>query len=119
MANYSSADGVFHALADPTRRAIVSQLCRAPATVSNLAAPHTMALPTFLQHLRVLEQCGLVSSHKRGRTRTCTFVPGPMREAETWLAKQRAVWERRLDQLDQFLVETHNTKPNLKSKGKT
>lgn len=106
MANYiARRDLVFHALADPTRRAIIEQLCRAPATVSALAAPHTMALPSFMQHLKVLEQSGLVRSRKTGRVRTCECVPGPLREAEGWLGRQRAHWERRLDQLDSYLEQ--------------
>lgn len=96
-------DGVFQALANPTRRAVVAQLGRGPAPVRELAAPHAMALPSFLQHLRVLEGCGLVRSRKRGRVRTVSLVPERLRKAESWLDQQREIWEQRLDRLDDFL----------------
>ena len=71
--------------------------------MSELAAPFDMALPSFLQHLKVLEGCGLVRSHKTGRVRTYRISPGPLKKAEGWMVEQRAMWERRLDQLDQYL----------------
>jgi DNA-binding transcriptional ArsR family regulator len=98
-------DTVFRALSDPTRREVVAHLARRPASVSELAAPFDMALPSFMQHLRVLEESGLVRSQKSGRIRTYQLVPGRMRVAEDWLARQRKLWERRLDQLDEYLVE--------------
>jgi DNA-binding transcriptional ArsR family regulator len=98
-------DTVFRALSDPTRREVVARLARRPASVSELAAPFDMALPSFMQHLRVLEASGLVRSRKSGRIRTYQLVPGGMRVAEDWLARQRKLWERRLDQLDEYLVE--------------
>jgi DNA-binding transcriptional ArsR family regulator len=73
--------------------------------VSELAEPFDMALPSFMQHLRVLEECGLVRSRKEGRVRTCQLAPKPLEKAEHWMAEQRAVWERRLDQLDDYLKE--------------
>jgi DNA-binding transcriptional ArsR family regulator len=97
-------DRVFQALADPTRRAVVRRLARGPAPVSDLAAPFQMALPSFLQHLGVLEASGLVRSTKSGRVRTCSLAPEPLLAAERWMVDRRAVWERRLDQLDRYLM---------------
>lgn len=99
-----AVEPLFQALADPTRRAVIERLGRGPGTVTELAAPFAMALPSFLQHLRVLESAGLVRTIKRGRVRTCELVPSTLGRAEQWLAHQRAVWERRLDQLDQTLI---------------
>jgi DNA-binding transcriptional ArsR family regulator len=108
-------DRVFQALADPTRRAVVERLSRESAPVSRLAEPFDMALPSFLQHLGVLEECGLVRSRKVGRIRTFRIAPEPLRAAEDWMRGQRALWERRLDQLDQFLVGlAAPTKPRRK-----
>ena len=98
-------EGVFRALSDPTRRRVVERLSRSAASVSELAVPFGMALPSFVQHLRVLEGCGLVRSTKRGRVRTYQLVPKRLRVAEGWLARQRALWEKRLDQLDAYLIE--------------
>jgi len=95
---------VFHGLADPTRRAVLDRLSRGPGAVSELAAPFPMALPSFLQHLDVLEGCGLVKSRKVGRVRTYRLNPQPLRAAEGWLEKRRAIWNRRLDQLDSYLA---------------
>jgi DNA-binding transcriptional ArsR family regulator len=94
---------VFHALADPTRLAVVERLSAGPAATGELARRFKMALPSFLQHLDVLQECGLVRSSKAGRVRTYELAPAAMKVAEDWMAKQRAVWERRLDQLDSFL----------------
>ena len=94
---------VFQALTDPTRRAVLERLTRGPAAVSELAQPFRMALPSFVQHLQVLEKCGLVQSKKQGRVRTYTLAPQPLKAAEHWLSAQRAHWERRLDALDDFL----------------
>jgi DNA-binding transcriptional ArsR family regulator len=96
-------DSVFHALGDPTRRAVLHRLSRGTATVSDLARPFDMALPSFLQHLKTLEDSGLVRSRKRGRVRTYRIMPARLAAAEGWIAEQRALWERRLDQLDQYL----------------
>jgi DNA-binding transcriptional ArsR family regulator len=105
MPNYKvELDDVFHALADPTRRAVVERLCRGPASVKELAQPFAMALPSFAQHLDVLERCGLVRSRKSGRVRTCRLAPRPLAAAEHWMERQRAHWERRLDQLDTYLA---------------
>src|SRR4030081_253850 len=96
---------VFQALADPTRRAVLERLSNGPAPVSELAQPFKMALPSFSQHLDVLEDCGLVRSRKSGRVRTCRLAPQPLRVAEHWMTRQRTMWERRLDQLDRYLKE--------------
>ena len=94
---------VFQALADPTRRAVLERLGRGPAAMSELAQPFDMALPSFSQHLDVLERSGLVRSHKSGRVRTYELTARRLKSAENWLARQRALWERRLDQLDSYL----------------
>ena len=96
---------VFQALADPTRRAVLEKLSRGPAAMSELAEPFDMALPSFSQHLDVLEDCGLVRSSKEGRVRTYQLAPQPLKAAEGWLAKQRTLWTKRLDQLDDYLKE--------------
>lgn len=96
---------VFHGLADPTRRAVLERLSSGPAAVSELAQPFGMSLPSFLQHLAVLEDCGLVKSRKEGRVRTYRLTPEPLKSAETWLEKQRSLWNRRLDQLDSYLAD--------------
>ena len=96
-------DRVFHALGDPTRRAVLERLSVGPAPVSELAQPFDMALPSFTQHLNVLENCGLVRSEKAGRVRTYELAPRPLRAAEAWMAGRRAVWDARLDQLDGYL----------------
>ena len=96
---------IFQALSDPTRRAVVERLSRGPAATSELAAPFGMALPSFLQHLAMLQKCGLVRSSKQGRVRTYELAPPALRAAEDWMATQRCLWERRLDQLDNFLNE--------------
>lgn len=112
MPKYSerALDDVFRALADPTRRAVLRRLSKGPTAVSELAEPFDMALPSFWQHLDVLERSGLVRSRKRGRIRTCRLAPRVLRTAERWMETQRSVWERRLDQLDAYLLE-------LKKKG--
>ena len=96
-------DHVFRALSDPTRRAVLARLSGGPAAVSDLAEPFSMALPSFTQHLKVLEECGLVSSRKKGRVRTYWLRPQPLEIAEGWMVEQRSIWERRLDQLDDYL----------------
>lgn len=103
-------DDVFHALADPTRRAVLEQLSRGPAAVSTLAAPFEMALPSFLQHLRVLEDSGLVRSKKAGRVRTFQVVPRSIAVADDWLGKQRSLWEQRLDRFDAYVESLKETK---------
>lgn len=96
-------DDVFKALSDPTRRAVLERLSRSSASMTELAQPFAMALPSFSQHLQVLERCGLVRSRKRGRIRTYRLSPRRLEVVEQWLDRQRALWERRLDQLDDHL----------------
>jgi len=104
-------NGVFRSLADPTRRAIIERLSRGPAPVTELARPFKMALPSFAQHLDVLEDSGLVKSRKLGRVRTYRLQPAPLERADAWLNRQRAHWERRLDQLDaELMALKENTK---------
>ena len=98
---------VFYALADPTRRTIVSRLGRGPESVSALAAPFAMALPSFMKHLSVLERSGVIRSNKVGRVRTCRLVPKTLSQAERWMAEQRATWEARTDRMAQFVEKLH------------
>jgi len=98
-------DRVFHALADPSRRSIVDQLVRGPASVSALAEPLRMSLPAVLQHLQVLEESGLVRTEKVGRVRTCRIEVAALQPAERWIHERRAGWERRLDRLGRYLTE--------------
>ena len=97
-------DHVFRALSDPTRRHVLERLSRSPASVSELAAPYGMALPSFVQHMGILEECGLVQSRKTGRVRTYEIIPRRLKLAEDWMVRQRALWEKRLDQLDTYLI---------------
>jgi len=97
-------DQVFQALADPTRRAVVARLSKGPVSTSALARPFAMALPSFTQHLGVLEACGLVRSKKKGRVRTYELSATRLKAAEAWISLQRAAWEKRLDQLDAYLM---------------
>lgn len=96
-------DKAFQALANPTRRAIVERLGRGPATVSELAEPFDMALPSFMQHLHVLEDGGLIQSKKLGRVRMVRIRRDNLKRAANWLAAQRALWERRLDQFEDYV----------------
>jgi DNA-binding transcriptional ArsR family regulator len=98
-------DRVFHALGDPTRRAIVEKLSEGPISVSRLAAPLAITLAAVVQHLQILEQSGLVRTEKAGRVRTCRVEPAGLSTAEHWFAEQRSMWERRLDRLGEFLAE--------------
>jgi DNA-binding transcriptional ArsR family regulator len=94
---------VFQALADPTRRAVVERLALGPASTTELARPFSMALPSFSQHLQMLEQCGVVRSRKEGRVRRFHLVPKPLATAEDWMVSQRAIWNQRLDQLQDYV----------------
>lgn len=100
-------DRVFHALGDPTRRAVVQRLASGDRSVSELAKPFAMALPSFVQHLKILERSGLITSTKSGRVRTCRLNGPALAATEHWLAGQRVLWERRLDQLDSYLLNLH------------
>lgn len=101
----NNLDGMFQALGDPSRRAIVERLTRGPASVSELARPLPMSLPAVVQHLAVLEASGLVRSEKTGRVRTCRIEPRALGNAEDWIAQRREEWERRLDRLGNYLGE--------------
>ena len=103
-------DRLFHALADPARRAIVERLTRGPAPVSELARPLPMSLPAAMQHLGVLEDAGIVRSEKVGRVRSCAIEPQALSQAEQWINARRVEWENRLDRLGEYLK-------TLKSKG--
>jgi len=103
MAQSAVADHVFHALSNSTRRRVLEQLSIGPATVSELAAPFDMTLPSFVQHLSVLERSRLVKSKKRGRVRTYEIVPERLKVAETWLTEQRRLWEARFDRFDTYV----------------
>ncbi|MBN8891926.1 MAG: transcriptional regulator [Rhodospirillales bacterium 70-18] len=106
MLNQPAAlDLTFHALADPTRRAIVERLSHSPASVSDLARPLAMSLPAVMQHLALLEASGLVVSEKTGRVRTCRIEPLAMRQAEEWIQARRREWVARLDRLGAYLNE--------------
>tara|TARA_R110002126_G_scaffold1015_4_gene5918 strand:+ start:19935 stop:20246 length:312 start_codon:yes stop_codon:yes gene_type:complete len=95
---------MFHALADPTRRSTLARLAKAPAPVTELADPTGLKLPTVMRHLAVLEEAGLITTSKEGRTRTCALVPTALDPVRTWLDEQTEIWEARLDRLDAFVM---------------
>ncbi len=97
-------DLILHALADPTRRRLVEQLGNGPASVTALAEPQPMSLPAVVQHLKVLESSGLVTSQKVGRVRTCRLEMGQLDTVQGWMDARRKVWERRLDKLGEYLA---------------
>lgn len=101
--HYVDLSNLFHALADPTRRAILTRLAEGPAPVSELASPTGLRLPTVMRHLSVLEEAGLIATAKDGRVRTCAIVPEALMPMRTWLDEQRAIWESRLDRLDDYV----------------
>lgn len=103
-------DLAFHALCDPTRRAVVSRLAEGEMPVSALAEPFDMALPSFVQHLKVLEDSGLIASEKRGRSRWCRLVPARFDEAADWMERERRRWDERLDRLDSYLNTSNKEK---------
>jgi DNA-binding transcriptional ArsR family regulator len=105
MVQSAAADAVFHALSNPTRRKVLEQLSAGPATVSELAAPFDMQLPSFVQHLSVLERSRLVRSKKRGRVRTYEIAPERLKVAEDWLSARRQLWEARLNRLDEYVKQ--------------
>jgi len=104
VAQYSSLDEVFTALADPTRRAVVGALGRGPASVGDLARSASMTLPSFMKHVHTLERCGLIRTEKSGRVRTCTLDRTRLDIVDGWLAEQRAMWQDRTDRLDRFVT---------------
>jgi DNA-binding transcriptional ArsR family regulator len=103
MVQAATTDDVFYALSNSTRRRVLERLSAGPATVSDLAAPFDMKLPSFVQHLSVLERSRLVKSKKRGRVRTYEIVPERFKVAEDWLEARRQEWEARLDRFDQYV----------------
>lgn len=105
----SQLDDVFQALADPTRRAVLGRLGTGPASVGELAAPFSMALPSFMKHIRYLENAGWIKTRKTGRVRTCTLERTSFDVVESWLSEQRSIWEGRTDRLERF-VTTNNDK---------
>jgi DNA-binding transcriptional ArsR family regulator len=105
MLQHSALDQVFHALADPTRRAMVERLCAGSASVSELATPFSVTLSAIGQHLRVLETSGLVRTGKAGRIRTVELTPKALTAAEQWFSRHRQRWERRFDRLGLVLEE--------------
>ena len=108
MANQQTAlDSVFHALADPTRRAVINRLLKGAAPVKRLSEPFGMGLPAFMKHLSVLEASGLIHTEKRGRVRTCRIDPERLSVAEGWLSGQRAIWQGRTDRLAVFVESQH------------
>lgn len=113
MPNQSaSLDGLFNALSDPARRVIVERLSRGPASVSELAKPLPMSLPSVMQHLGVLEAAGLVRSEKVGRVRTCSIEPAALSLAEQWINARRTAWEHRLDRLGAYLARSSEQEPD-------
>jgi DNA-binding transcriptional ArsR family regulator len=108
MLQYAHLDQVFHALADPTRRAMVERLAAGPASVSELAEPFDMTLSAIGQHVQLLETSGLVRTVKVGRTRTVELQPKILAAAERWFERHRARWERRFDRLGKLLDEEEN-----------
>ena len=105
MVQSAAADEVFRALANPTRRQVLERLSVGPATVSELAEPFDMQLPSFVQHLSVLEQSRLVTSNKRGRVRTYEIAPERFEVAEDWLTTRRQEWEARLERFDRYVKQ--------------
>jgi len=106
MVKYNrNLDATFQALADPTRRAILTALTRGQASVTDLARPYRMTLPGVMKHLRVLERAGLVTQRKVGRSRRCRLVARPLKDAEVWISQYRAFWEKQFEALERYLIE--------------
>jgi DNA-binding transcriptional ArsR family regulator len=103
--NSRHLDRAFQALSDPVRRGMLARLSRGPATVSELARPHAMSLPAILQHLKALEESGLVATEKKGRVRTCRMEPQALAAAEGWLRRRLKEWEARLDRFENYLAK--------------
>lgn len=114
MLNHAAVDRVFHALADPTRRAILEQLSRGAASVSELAKPLDVTLAAVVQHLQVLEESGVVRTAKVGRVRSCQLDPAGLRLAERWIADRRSLWEQRFDRLAALVEDQPRPSPKTK-----
>ncbi|MDD7970820.1 ArsR/SmtB family transcription factor [Roseinatronobacter alkalisoli] len=108
----STLDLLFTALGDPTRRAILMRLAQGDASVSELAAPHDMALPSFVKHLGKLEQAGLITTTKAGRVRSCALSPDAFAPMDDWLSAQRAIWNSRLDRFDDYVSNLKRMREN-------
>lgn len=104
MLNHQTLDGTFRALAEPTRRAILERLSNGPASVSDLAKPFDMSLAAVVQHIQVLEECGLVVSEKVGRVRTCRYEPAGLEPLAGWVRERKMAVERKLDRLGALLA---------------
>lgn len=111
---YASLDNTFGALADPTRRAILASLMLGQASITELAKPHRMSLPAVMKHVRVLEQAGLVSQKKSGRTRHCQLVAEPLKDAEQWINQYRVFWQNQFASLDRYLRQEEEKGENEK-----
>jgi DNA-binding transcriptional ArsR family regulator len=122
MVNHqASLDSTFGALADRTRRAILATLMLGETSISELAKPHRMSLPAVMKHVNVLEQAGLVSQKKIGRTRRCQLAPEPLQDAEQWISQYRTFWEKTFDSLERYLSQPdlpHSKSPQSKEKSK-
>jgi DNA-binding transcriptional ArsR family regulator len=106
MDHYSDQlNGIFQALADPTRRAVLARLGKGPASISDLAEPFDMALPSFMKHIHLLEGSGLIQTRKQGRIRTCIIEKQRFKAVEAWLSQQRSLWEGRTDRLEQLVTK--------------
>ena len=106
----ANLDATFSALADPTRRAILARLARGECSVTALAVPFDVSLPAISRHLRVLEKAGLLARRRDGRVHRCRVVTRPLKDAEEWIARYRAFWEKRLDALAEYLEESRKKK---------
>jgi DNA-binding transcriptional ArsR family regulator len=116
MLNKRRLDRVFHALGDPTRRAMLERLSRGPVSVSQLAGPLAVSLAAVVQHLQILEESGVIRTEKIGRVRTCSIAPEGLRLADQWLNERMALWERRLDRLGELLAGHEAGEPSQKRK---
>jgi DNA-binding transcriptional ArsR family regulator len=120
MLDQTRIDQVFHALGDPTRRRLVEQLSRGPASASDLAEPLGITLAAVVQHLQVLERSGMVRTQKVGRVRECRIEPAGLNVAAEWIAERKSLWERRLDRLGDILAEEEQpTGPTTDKQGNT
>jgi DNA-binding transcriptional ArsR family regulator len=109
---HGQLNSVFLALADPTRRAVLGRLGEGPASISELAKPFDMALPSFMKHIRFLEESGLIVTRKQGRVRTCVIEQDRLALVDGWLAEQRGIWEGRTDRLALFVTRHDRERPN-------
>lgn len=110
MANHQDVNGVFLALADPTRREVVRTLGKGPASVGELARPFPITLPSFMKHIRTLEDSGLIRTSKSGRVRTCTLDRDRLAVVGDWLDEQRRIWDDRTDRLESLMADLEETR---------